>query len=361
MELTDIKFDCIHFKGAYPCKPNKTHNRVCLNCEDYQPISKRILIIKLGAIGDVIRTTPLLIRYRELYPNAHITWLTLSPAVLPKDWIDEILTPDATAYFRLQNMAFDIAINLDKEHEACALLAKVEAKEKYGFIWKDNHIDVATEKATHKLMTGLDDQLSQDNERNYLDEIFEICHQEFRQEPYLLNINEELSMKWNSLKEQAEGKKIVGLNTGCGARWQTRLWTDENWIAFAKLLKEKGYYPVLLGGKQEDEKNRFYSEQADVFYPGHFSLEEFIALTANCDIIVTQVSMMMHIATGLKKKMVLFNNIFNKYEFELYGRGVIVEPQSGCDCFYGNSCSRERRCMHDLSVEQAMTALEDLN
>jgi len=63
------------------------------------------------------------------------------------------------------------------------------------------------------------------------------------------------------------------------------------------------------------------------------------------------VSMMMHIAIGLNKKLVLFNNIFNKYEFELYGNGVIVEPSSGCDCYYGNKCCREKHCMKDLSID----------
>jgi len=64
------------------------------------------------------------------------------------------------------------------------------------------------------------------------------------------------------------------------------------------------------------------------------------------------VSMMMHIALGLDKKMVLFNNIFNKYEFELYGQGVIVEPHTGCDCYYGSKCTRSVHCMKDISVDQ---------
>ena len=36
------------------------------------------------------------------------------------------------------------------------------------------------------------------------------------------------------------------------------------------------------------------------------------------DLVVTAVTMAMHIALGLGKKLVLFNNIFNPHEFELY-------------------------------------------
>jgi heptosyltransferase-2 len=59
----------------------------------------------------------------------------------------------------------------------------------------------------------------------------------------------------------------------------------------------------------------------------------------------------MHIAIALGKPLVLFNNIFNKHEFELYGKGKIIEPVSGCDCYYGSVCKRERYCMYDISPD----------
>ena len=196
VKLEDVRFDCSHFKGYMPCDPNKQHGVVCSDCSYYQPVSKRILIIKLGAIGDVIRTTPLINKYNALYGNCHFTWITQSPAVLPKESIHEILTPDAVALFQLQHQQFDIAMNLDKDAEACMLLASVNAAEKYGFTWEDNHIAPATPNATHKLMTGLFDALSQENTKSYLEEIFEICHLEFNYEEYLIRKNDGLVEKW---------------------------------------------------------------------------------------------------------------------------------------------------------------------
>jgi len=352
MNLKDIKYDCRHFDGAIPCVPNKKHGVDCLNCKYYDKIGKKILIIKLGAMGDVIRTTPLVVKYRELYPDCHITWLTLSPEVLPKDKIDKILKWNESSIFIIQNKKYDIAINLDKEDEACILLQKVEAKEKYGFIWKDNHIDAATQAAEHKLITGFFDHYSQKNTKHYLDEIFEICHLQFNDEPYLLNYNKNLAEQWQAkIKEKSKGKTIVGLNTGVGNRWATRLLPEEHWISLINLLLKNDFYPIILGGPQENEKNSRFADETGAYYPGTFSLEEFFAISSACEIIVTQVSMMMHIATALQKKMVLMNNIFNKHEFYLYNRGVIVEPESGCDCFYGNKCKRETSCMYDIKPE----------
>ncbi len=362
MDISKVKYDCRHFRGGVPCKPNKSDNVDCENCNFYNKIGKKILIIKLGAMGDVIRTTPLVVKYKELYPDCHITWLTLSPEVLPKNQIDTIYKWDEISLYILRNKKFDIAINLDKEEEACMLLAEVESTEKYGFIWKNNHIDAATPAANHKLITGYFDHHSQANTMHYMDEIFEICHLKFNDEPYLLNYNKVLAEHWIlKMSKLSGGKKIVGLNTGCGNRWLTRLWPDEMWIEFIKLLQKEGFYPVILGGPQENDKNIMLASETGAWYPGTFSLEEFFAITAACDIVVTQVSMMMHIATALQKKMVLMNNIFNKHEFYLYNRGVIVEPETTCECFYGNSCKRGKSCMHDLKPETVLNELIKLN
>lgn len=362
MNLKDIKYDCRHFRGGIPCKPNKDFAVDCLDCKYYDKIGKRILIIKLGAMGDVIRSTPLIVKYRELYPDCHITWLSHSPEVLPKDKIDEILKWNETSIFIIQNKKYDIAINLDKEEEACILLEKLEAKEKYGFIWNNEHIDAATPAATHKLITGFFDHYSQKNTKNYLEEIFEICHLQFNDEPYLLNYNKNLAEQWQTkIKEKSKGKTIVGLNTGVGNRWATRLLPEEHWVSLINLLLKNDFYPIILGGPQENEKNQNFANKTGAYYPGTFSLEEFFAISSNCEIILTQVSMMMHIATALKKKMVLMNNIFNKHEFYLYNRGIIVEPKSGCDCYYGNKCKREISCMYDIKPETLLKEILKLH
>ncbi|MFA7275070.1 MAG: glycosyltransferase family 9 protein [Crocinitomicaceae bacterium] len=362
MKLNEVKTDCHHFRTTIPCLPNKKEGVTCVDCTHYKPISKRILIIKLGALGDVIRTTPLIVKYKKLYPNAHFTWLTHSPSVLPNDEIQLILKWDATAIFTVANSKYDIAINLDKEAEACLLLKNTDAKEKYGYTWGDYAIEPATPAAEHKLMTGFFDSISIQNTKSYLEEIFEICHFSFEKEPYLINKNQSLveawKAKWTVL---ANGKKIVGMNTGCGPRWNTRLWTNEAWMRLAVQLRDQGYFPVFLGGELEHEKNTLFAKESGAYYPGHFSLEEFIALTDGCEYIVTQVSMMMHIATALQKKMILMNNIFNKHEFELYDRGVIVGPPSACECYFGNTCKRgEHSCMHEITPQAVFEAIEKL-
>jgi heptosyltransferase-2 len=349
MKLTvkDLKHDCRSFRGDIPCKPSKQHGVHCVDelgndCKYYDPVGKRILIIKLGAIGDVIRTTPLLHKLKEVEPNAEIWWMTLTPDVVPKS-VDQILSFTPQAITTLRSVEFDIIYNLDKDKEACALCAQLSGKVKKGYTLRNGKcipIDVAAE---HKFLTGVFDDLSQANTKSYQQEIFEICGFTFKGEEYIMPETPEY--KWKLPKN----KIIVGLNTGCGGRWTSRLWAEKNWVALAKKLKKAGCVPLLLGGEQEHEKNLRLKKQSGALYLGHFPLKQFLHEVKQCDLIVTAVTMGMHFAIGQRRKIVLFNNIFNKHEFELYGKGEILEPDFDCDCFYAPVCPND--CMQYLSVD----------
>jgi heptosyltransferase-2 len=346
--------DCLHFKGDLPCGPHKENGYHCINCPAYTQISKRILIIKLGAIGDVIRTTPLISTYKKLYPNCKITWLTMTPAILPSGKIDEILKFDYASALYLQHAEFDIAINLDKEKEASALLSVVKAKEKYGYTLKDNVSQPINDLAFHKYHTGLFDDVSQANTLNYCTEIYAMCGLVYDGEPYLLDNHSNKGFKWPQLDRS---KTIIGLNTGCGDRWTTRLWPESYFAELAKALIAQGFEVILLGGEQEDNRNKNIQAASNAKYLGHFSLSQFINLIDQCDLIVTQVTMGMHLTLGLQKKIVLMNNIFNPNEFDLFGKGEIVMPDKQCECFYRGSCKLGASCMKDLSPKKVSEAV----
>ena len=64
-----LKSDCRYFIGEKPCK----FKRLCEGCGFYEPMGKRVLIVKLGATGDVLRTTLILKPLKEEYAPSHIT------------------------------------------------------------------------------------------------------------------------------------------------------------------------------------------------------------------------------------------------------------------------------------------------
>ena len=74
---------------------------------------------------------------------------------------------------------------------------------------------------------------------------------------------------------------------------------------------------------------------------------------------MTQVTKARHISIALRKPTILMNNIFNPYEFDLYGRGQIVGPARECVCFYQGSCRLGTSCMEDLAAEKVFQAVRE--
>ncbi len=350
-----IKRDCKHYLGDRPCKPHKKFGKKCLDCEHYVNKDKHILIIKLGSIGDVIRTTPIARKLKEIYPNCELTWITHFPEVIPKI-VDHALKLDPSILLRIFAEKYDIVYNLDKDIEACALTNLVNADQKKGFVFKNGKCEPIDEDALHKHLTGIDDHLNKQNTLSYPQEIFEIAGLHYQKEEYIVDIPE-LKIILPQLK-----RPIIGLNTGCSERWPTRNWPTKNWIELSQKLIQEGYSVLLLGGELEHSKNMEIAKESGAYYHGSYPLHQFTHLVNTCDVIVTPVTMAMHLAIGLKKKLVLFNNIFNRHEFEFYGRGLIVEPKLNCmGCFktrFDELCP-VKNCMELVKVEEVVDAIKN--
>ena len=77
----DLKTDCRHFRWDRPCAPHKATGVICPGCPEYDRVESRVAIVKLAAVGDVLRTTSLLPAVKARYRGAWITWVT-SPAAI---------------------------------------------------------------------------------------------------------------------------------------------------------------------------------------------------------------------------------------------------------------------------------------
>ena len=355
MNTNKINTDCKYFLGHIPCKIHKETDKKCYNCDNYKKIDYKILIIKLAAVGDVIRTTPLLHKLKKEHPNALIYWITYTPEILP-DLIDKKYMFSLENTLIIENIHFDKAINLDKDAHACALMNKINSDEKYGFYLKDGNPAPYNKLAEHKFLTGIFDDVNKANKKTYVEEIFEICGYKFNGEEYILNPPS--NFEWNIDKS----KKIIGLNTGCGSRWASRLWNFDYWVELIKLLQKENYTPILLGGEQENERNTKLSQLTGAEYKGYFPLDQFTSLMNECDIVVTAVTMALHLAIGLKKQVILMNNIFNPNEFELYGRGKILGPKNECKCYFSPTCKNQNEyfCLDSLTPIMILDAIRQL-
>lgn len=353
----DIRTDCQHFNGYKPCGPHKARGTHCDGCADYQPATGNVLIIKLQAAGEVVRNTPLLHAIRQRHPGARIFWLTHYPELVPRREVFKVLRYDLAGVTTVLDLRFDLVLSLDKDVEACALANRVEGRVKKGFTQKDGVILPFDGDSQRKWRTGVFDDLMKANTRHYVQELFDICGFAFQGEEYILP---DYTVPQVELEP---GKQVVMLNTGAGSQWKPRLYSSANWATLATRLKETGREVVLVGGPDEHERNLEISAQAGVRYFGVQPFDGFIGLLSLADVVVTSVTFAFHAAVGLRKRIVLLNNTFNRHEFYMYGRGTVLEPEVPCLMCYKQDFDAgcvQRDCMDMLSPEQILRAVGEV-
>ena len=345
--------DCVHFNGYKPCHAHKVRGNICENCNEYSPVRFRVLILKMGAAGEVIRNTPVLHKIRSLYPpeTLEITWMTDYPDFVPRSRVKRVLKYNGKNVLMLLEEKFDLLLSLDKEHEVCAVANRIRADVKKGFLLDTRgRIVPADADAEHKWLTGVFDDLMKSNRKHYVEELFEICGWKWSGERYILE--GALMPSAGHLKD--DGTPLIGLNTGAGNIWPTRIWPERSWaLLIARLLKSKRRV-LLLGGPEEHDKNIRLAGETGAYYEGLKSYQEFVGLMSCCDVVVTAVTMALHIAIGLEKKIVLMNTIFNRHEFFLYGLGTIIEPDVPCKACYKQAYDSRcvvPDCMELISVD----------
>ncbi|MEO8169181.1 MAG: glycosyltransferase family 9 protein, partial [bacterium] len=116
-----IHTDCRYYEGAKPCDFHKRDGRLCEGCNDYDPITFRILIVKLAAVGDVLRTTSILPALKKKYAGSQITWITkasAAPLLKSNPYVDRVFVTEGNYIEYLRNEKFDLGICLDADPQS---------------------------------------------------------------------------------------------------------------------------------------------------------------------------------------------------------------------------------------------------
>ncbi len=365
-----LKIDCAYFKGDRPCKYHKEDGVKCDECNHYKPIKNKILIIKLDAIGDVLRTTSILPPLRKKYPDAFITWCTKSNAAqlfTNNDFVDEIITFEEDALFRINAEEYDIVINLDTSKVSSSISASANGKNKIGFVLNKKGYVEATSKAADKWleMSAFDD-LKKENKQTHQQIMYEILDlDKTKIAKPILNLFDVDSVKGNFFAAKWKLKKqhtTIGLNVGVGTRWPSKGWPANRWEELIESLSSENYQLLLLGG--QDEKDLMaelcskYSFLIDTGYNN--SLGEFAAIVNICDMLITADTLALHIGTALNKRIIALFGPTSISEIDLFGRGKKVTAQDDCKCYYDRYCSEEVSCMEKITSAMVMNAVSEV-
>ena len=313
-----------------------------------------MLVIKLGAIGDVIRTTSILPGLKEKYPRGDITWVTKKESfdILRNNNLIQKVVAIENINNGFDDKNFDLIINLDDDYDACKLAAGIKSKKIIGAYLKNEKITY-TEDSSLWFDMGLiskfgkqkADELKAKNKKTYQEIMYQILDLDYKkQEPILILSKKEPEFEKKFAKNNGiENQNIViGINTGAGGRWQDKkLSIGETAELIDELNKIENAKLLLFGGPEEKERNKKIISlvKKDVIDAGtRNSLMEFASLVNLCGILVTSDSLAMHIATALKKKIVSFYYPTSSSEIETYGRGIKIIGKGKSYCSYETKC-----------------------
>ena len=325
----------------------------------------KILIIKLGAKGDVIRTMPILLAIKEKYPDSEIHWVTKPQSIeilKTSPYIDKLLSTPCNPEEK-----FDILYNFDVEEEATTLANNVNANKKYGFYEKDDYATAFNFPAEYYLSTLFDDELKKTNKKTYQEMMFEAAELPYKKQHHTIFLTGEDKeyaedfIKRNNITTE----KLIGIHIGSSPRWPSKSWHEDKIKEFIKNAKERGYEILLFGGPDETEKHSRLTQELNKegikIYQNNpqNSDKEFAALINICSKVVCADSLALHVSLALKKPTIclFFCTSPNEVEgYELLKK--IVSPKLN-DFFPEKSDKYNEELVNSISIEEVLKEIEN--
>jgi heptosyltransferase-2 len=285
-----------------------------------------ILIAKLGATGDVVRTTPLLRRL-----DGQITWVTANKnAVLLEGLQANLKCLPWDQRHLVPKVPYDLVINLEDTVDVGLFLKTFETRRLFGA-----YVDAAGElQYTDDARAWFDlslisrhgrkeaDQLKLKNRRTYQDLLFAGLGLGFKNEAYLLPVPPETGLSGDVAIAQESGP----------------VWPMKNWAYYGELKKELENRGLVVN-----------------VLPQRKTLLEHLGDVRNHRCLVGGDSLPMHFALGTGRRCVTLFNCTSPWEIHDYGlQKKIISPLLE-EFFYKRDF--DRRATTAISLEEVLAAV----
>lgn len=357
--------DCRHYLGDRPCR----HNRLCADCAHYEPVEQRVCVIKIGALGDVIRTLCILPYLRAKHPGSRITWVTSPSAmkfIAAHDLIDEVLAFDGLNALALQHRAFDLLLSLDKEPAPTALAMSISATTKLGIALSSTGKPVPMNAdAEPYFALGLSDELKfNQNRDSYPKLIYQAMGWRYHGERYTLPLSRDARGEAESIlaaKGWSADRPTLGVNVGAAATFANKMWPPRRIIELIKRLTiaEPAAQVVLLGGPQEQQRIAEVAAGCpNTINSGHEnSPRVFLGLIDCCDAVFCGDTLAMHLALARSRGVVAFFGPTCEQEIDLFGLGEKLVARTPCSPCYKRVCDQRDACLEAIEIGEALSTI----
>jgi ADP-heptose:LPS heptosyltransferase len=331
----------------------------------------RIALIKLGPVGDVVRTTSLLAGLKRLDPEMELTWIT-GAAALPLIGhhadVRFARMPEEPGAWR--DDPYDWVISLDDTRIACHLASGLRSVQLSGAYRGADGSRCYTPDleewfgmglARPAQAGGLDaaNRLKRDNTRTFGEILFDGLGLPGPVErptvPVPVAARHDAARIVAGLTGDGRGP-VIGLNTGAGSHWKYKSWGEEQTAELGQRLHDAlGATVLVTGGPEHTARNARIVAAARrplVFAaPAVSDLLVFAALLGECDVVVASDSLAMHLALSQAVRTVAFFGPTSDAEIDLFGLGEKVVTPLSCRRCYLTDCDVRPHCMQSIGVD----------
>jgi heptosyltransferase-2 len=287
----------------------------------------KILLIKTGAAGDVVRTTVLLNALQGA-----VTWVIDNryAAILPirHPNLHRVISLNE-AMPLLQHEIFDHIISLEESSACASLASSIPAKKLTGVYLENKKLCYTSDSAAWydmSLISALGATCANDtkqrNTATFQQLLLNMFGLPFTGEPYCIHRNSHI--------QRAAG--VIGIETRVGARWPNKSWSG--YPVLIKKLQQQGYTCKLL-------------EQRS-------TIAEYLDDIAGCSFIISGDTLAMHVALAYNIPSLALFNCTSPAEIHDYGTlKKIVSPML-TQSFYKTTFSQA--VIDSITPEEVYTA-----
>lgn len=318
----------------------------------------KILVIRPGGIGDAVLLIPSLLALKKKFPHVQIDVLAekrnSSMFFLCSD-IGRVLQYDRpfTILSTIQG-TYDVVIDTEQWHRMSAIVARlINSPMSIGFATNERK-----QLFTHPV--------------NYSHDDYETLSFLNLLKPMISDVPRRLNVPFLTIPPAAivTAKNLFSPLTKTsfvalfpGGSVIERKWGSARFHELAKLLIDKGYGIIVVGGKKDvqDGNEIIYDLPNSINVCGKLSLPETAAVLQHSTILISGDSGIMHIGFGLGIKIVaLFGSGREKKWAPREGNSVVINKNlscSPCTTFgYTPKCKRDVACMKQITVEEVFAA-----
>jgi len=329
-----------------------------------------ILIVKIGALGDVLRTSFMAQALKDKYLkyDPKIYWLTDKKAIplfIGNSYINNIFSIENKN--KLKKINFDLVVNLEEGQDICKFVNSLHPKKIIGFIHENGKIIPSpTIKEWYNMsMLGpkpQNDILKKKNKKTHrqiMSEIIEVDYKKY--EPFLKLTKKQKEFAFNFLRRYNLSKTdlIIGINTGSAERWPKQLSIKKTVDIIDKLYKKYKAKILLFGGPNEVNRNQkiLQLSKSPIISTGCGNdLFEFPSLISICNLFITCDTLGFHISLALKRKTIVLVGPTSPAELDMYKIGEKIVAKSNCICCYRSDC----KSMKNINVGEIMARVDKL-